>query len=93
MLVKSLYAVIIVLVAAEMLPCQMNVRVPHPAEAGIGVLEDFSGGPLQNREDGGAYAGKPGGGRAVVQEDFGVRVGGCEVRGEEAAGDVENALG
>lgn len=66
MLVKSLYAVIIVPVTAEMLPYQMHVRVPRPAEAGISLLEEFPGGSLQNREDGGAYAGEPGGGRAVV---------------------------
>lgn len=66
MLVKSLYTVIIVLVAAEMLPCQMNVRVLRLTEAGIGALEDFPRAPLQNREDGGSYAGEPEGGRAVV---------------------------
>lgn len=49
-----------------MLPCQMNVRVLRLTEAGIGALEDFPRAPLQNREDGGSYAGEPEGGQAVV---------------------------
>lgn len=81
-----------VVVVAEDGPGEHAVRVPCAGEGGVEAGEERPGAPAEDVEEGRGHGGVPGGWRALVEdyEGGGVRAG--ELRGEEGAGDVEDAL-